>query len=196
MENQKIKETIKVSNGKPIYCLQVEQGEAKMQIYIRNGEIYFESCNYSFDNYMDAMARRNAELNKIITRFNMAKIKDVNSATPETIEQALKETIKICTFDEKNPLHSSILRNTGTFNNDKESVARKVYKDMAKGYKNFVKNSYRSPNQLFKIAIGIFVTLPITCNVLNWVYPRFMDICFPKLAGAKANQKAREKEVK
>lgn len=51
MDNQEIKETIKISNGKPIYCLQVKQGEAKMQIYIRNGEIYFEGCNYSFDNY-------------------------------------------------------------------------------------------------------------------------------------------------
>lgn len=48
---QEIKETIKISNGKPIYCLQVKQGEAKMQIYIRNGEIYFEECRYSFDSY-------------------------------------------------------------------------------------------------------------------------------------------------
>ena len=46
-----IKETIKVRNGKPIYCLQVTQGEAKMQIYINNGDIYFESCGYGFDKY-------------------------------------------------------------------------------------------------------------------------------------------------
>ena len=51
MEKQEIKETIKISNGKPIYCLQVEQGESKMQIYIRNWEIYFESCGYGFDRY-------------------------------------------------------------------------------------------------------------------------------------------------
>lgn len=51
MEKQEIKETIKISNGKPIYCLQIEQGESKMQIYIKSGEIYFESCGYGFDRY-------------------------------------------------------------------------------------------------------------------------------------------------
>ena len=55
MENEnaetKIKEVIKVRDGKPVYCLQVEQGESKMQIYIRNGDIYFESCSYGFDKY-------------------------------------------------------------------------------------------------------------------------------------------------
>lgn len=51
MNEQKIKECIKIRNGKPIYCLQVEQGDSKMQIYINNGQIYFESCGYGFDNY-------------------------------------------------------------------------------------------------------------------------------------------------
>lgn len=51
MENNIIKETIKIYEGKPIYCLQLEQGESKMQIYIRNGKIYFESCSYGFDKY-------------------------------------------------------------------------------------------------------------------------------------------------
>lgn len=46
-----IKETIKTSDGKLKYCLQVTQGDNKMQIYIRNGEIYFESCRYGFDSY-------------------------------------------------------------------------------------------------------------------------------------------------
>lgn len=51
-ENEtKIKETIKTENGKLRYCLQITQGEAKMQVYIRNGEIYFESCSYGFNSY-------------------------------------------------------------------------------------------------------------------------------------------------
>lgn len=51
MADIKIKETIKTSGGKLKYCLQVEQGDAKMQIYIQNGEIYFESCGYGFNTY-------------------------------------------------------------------------------------------------------------------------------------------------
>lgn len=51
-ENEiKIKETIRTADGKLQYCLQITQGEAKMQVYIRNGEIYFESCNYGFNSY-------------------------------------------------------------------------------------------------------------------------------------------------
>ncbi len=47
----KIKETIKTSDGKIQYCLQIEQGEMKLQLYIRHGELYFESCNYGFSSY-------------------------------------------------------------------------------------------------------------------------------------------------
>lgn len=152
--------------------------------------------NYSFENYMNAMTRRNSILDNIITKFDLAKIEDVKGATPEAIEKSIKATIDNCIFSEENSVVSSILKQTGTFDKDKETITKKVYKDIAKGYKEFVKNSYKSPNQLWKILIGVCITLPITCNVLNWVYPRFMDKFFPKLAGAKANQKAREKEVK
>lgn len=153
--------------------------------------------NYSFDNYMEAMTKRNAEIDKIITKFELAKIKDLKSATPKEIKKAIQSAIECCHFEDgKNPLQTSILRDTGTFNTKKEKLVEKVYKDVAKGYKKFVQNSYKSHNQLWKIAIGVGITLPITCSVLNWVYPRFMDLCFPKLAGAKAKQKAREKEGK
>ncbi len=51
-ENEtEIKETIKTEDGKLKYCLQITQAGAKMQVYIRNGEIYFESCRYGFDSY-------------------------------------------------------------------------------------------------------------------------------------------------
>lgn len=46
-----VKETIKTEDGKLIYCLQIEQGELKLQLYIRRGELYFESCRYGFDNF-------------------------------------------------------------------------------------------------------------------------------------------------
>ena len=152
--------------------------------------------NYSFDNYMEAMAKRNSILDKIITKFELAKIKNVESATPEVIEKAVKDVITNCHFNKENSLLNSILACTETFQQDEKELTKKVYKDIAKGYKTFVKNSYRSPNQLVKIAIGVCITLPITCSALNWVYPRFMDKFFPELAGAKAKQKAREKEVK
>lgn len=149
---------------------------------------------YSFDNYMDAMAKRNAELDKVITKLEMSKIKDLRLAEPQVIEKAIKEAIEHCHFEEKNSLLESILHDTQAFNTKKEKLVDKIYKDVAKGYKKFVSNSYKSHNQLWKILIGVCITLPITCNVLNWVYPRFMNLVFPKLAGSKAKQAERQAE--
>ena len=155
-------------------------------------------CNgtFSFDSYMDAMAKRNAELDKIITKLEIAKIKDLKGATPEVIEKTIKEAAEICHFEDHEKLLKSILHDTKAFDTNKESLVKKIYKDVAKGYKKFVSESYKSHNQIWKIAIGVLITLPITCNVLNWVYPRFMELVFPKLAGSKAKQAQLEKEGK
>ena len=50
--------------------------------------------------------------------------------------------------------------------------------------------------KIIKIAIGVLITLPITCNALNWIYPRFMEKFGPKWSGAKAKSKEKEMEVK
>jgi len=46
-----IYEAIKVSNGKCIYCVKYVQGDNKLFLYIRDGEIYFESNEYGFSSY-------------------------------------------------------------------------------------------------------------------------------------------------
>jgi hypothetical protein len=89
---------------------------------------------YSFDNYMDAMAKRNAELDKIITKLEMSKIKDLKLAKPEVIQKAIKEAIEHCHFEEGNALLESILHDTQAFNTKKEKLVDKIYKDVAKRY--------------------------------------------------------------
>lgn len=151
-------------------------------------------CNgkYSFDKYLDAMSTRNARLNTIITKLKLNKIEKTDKATKESVEKAINSVIENCRFDESNSLLKTILHDTDTFNFDKEKLTGKVYKDVAKQYKEFVRNHYKGTNQIIKIAVGVGITLPITCNVLNWVYPRIMDKWFPELAGSKKAQKARE----
>lgn len=149
---------------------------------------------YSPEKYQQELLNRNAELDNIIKHFEEIKIKDVKAATPEKIGKAVEGAAECCLFDRKNHLRVSLLHDTATFGTDKEKITKKIYKDITKGYKKFVQRSYKSHNQLWKIAIGVCITLPITCNVLNWVYPRFMDWAFPKLAGSKAKSKQAEKE--
>ena len=141
--------------------------------------------NYSEENYLKAMKNRNSELDGIIKELNEGKIKDIGKATKETIKEVVEKVSKICSYDKKNSLLHTIFHDTDTFNEQAEEVSKKMFKDIAKRYKKFMENSYKSFNQPLKVLIGVFISLPITCNLLNWVYPRFMDLFFPKLSGAK-----------
>ena len=51
-------------------------------------------------------------------------------------------------------------------------------------------------NQIASILVGLFITLPVTCSALNWVYPRFMNIFFPELANSKKSDAPEEKVKK
>ncbi|MBR6099135.1 hypothetical protein IKP85_05245 [bacterium] len=45
----------------------------------------------------------------------------------------------------------------------------------------------------YKQFVGIFVSLsilPFTCTLLNWIYPRFMDVFFPNLSSKKHGKEA------
>ena len=131
------------------------------------------------------MKERNASLTAIIDNLESKKIKDVAKATKETIETTVKGIIEACTFDEGNIKLKTILHDTDTFNFKVKDLTQKVHKDATKLYKKLIENNYKSVNQISKVIIGVLVTLPITCNLLNWVYPRFMELVFPKLAGVK-----------
>ena len=137
--------------------------------------------------YEKTLKKRNHILSDLIVDFEDAEIKDVKNADEKVIEQAINKIKKVCQFDEKNAVLKSILENTDTFDSDGEKLTDKIYKDIAKAYKKMVENHYKGWNQLTKVGVGVFITLPITCTALNWVYPRFMEIFFPKLAGVKKN---------
>lgn len=149
--------------------------------------------SYSKENYLQAMKNRNSELDKIIKELNGDKIADIGTATKDSIKATLEKVAKTCSYDRKNSLLHTILHDTDTFHEQSEEIFKKMSKDVAKKYKKMVENSYKSFNQPLKVLIGVFITLPITCNLLNWVYPRFMDLFFPKLSGAKKSKEGGNK---
>ena len=40
--------------------------------------------------------------------------------------------------------------------------------------------------------LGALAVLPISCELLNWIYPRFMDAVFPNLSSKKHNNESKE----
>lgn len=144
-----------------------------------------EMCNGNFsrETYRTAMLDRNKVLADRIVELTAAKISDTKSADTNAIKSAIGKIAKQCNFEDTDGIIKSVLRDTDTFDYDLAKITKKIYHDIAKGYKKLVENNYKSWNQFTKIGVGVFITLPITCTALNWVYPRFMDMFFPKLSG-------------
>ena len=140
---------------------------------------------YTKTRYYNALIERVNVLEERLVKLNASKIKNPAAATPETIKEAIAKVVRYCNFRHDNGVVESVLKNTDTFSHDTKALQNKVVKDIVKGYKKLIDNSFKSLNQITKIAVGVFITLPITCTALNWVYPRFMELFFPKLAGTK-----------
>ena len=142
---------------------------------------------YDIEQYFKSMTDRNAELNKIITDFTNAKKKKKKPIDNKLIKSTMDKIKKVCSYEEGNKFLKGILHDTDTFdsNSNIAKLSKKIHKDVVKGYKKFVSNKFTAISQIIQILIGVGITLPITCNALNWVYPRAMELFFPKLSGVK-----------
>ncbi len=147
---------------------------------------------YTQQKYFKVMTDRNAELDKIITKFSLDKLDPKSAIEDNTIRTTIDKIKKVCSFKENDKFLRGILHDTDTFNSDIAKLSKKIHKDIIKGYKGFVKNHFSGISQIIQILIGVGITLPITCNALNWVYPRAMELFFPKLSGVKKASKGGE----
>ena len=138
------------------------------------------------EKYLAKMQSDNRLVEDIVSQLEGTKIKDVANSDGDIIKQTLERLKQICTYDEgaNKQLHG-IFHDTETMQKNAGKISEKIYKDMAKGYKKFIEGGYKGFSQVAKVLTGVFITLPITCTALNWVYPRFMELFFPKLAGVK-----------
>lgn len=140
---------------------------------------------FSPEKYLEKMEETNKNLDDIIKKLEKSKLTNSQNISETEIKNIVDKIAGYCTFDENNYRLKNKFLNTATFQSDKNELINKIYKDIIKGYKKFLEDRYKGFNQLSKIAIGLCITLPITCTALNWVYPRFMELCFPKLSGKK-----------
>lgn len=146
-----------------------------------------DACNgdFSKEKYLGIMEEGNKKLQGIVDNLESIKIKDIDKADENVIKQTLEKIAEKCQYDGKDGRLRNLLESSGTFLPDKNAIKAKVKKEAIEGYKAIVDSNYKGFNQLTKVAIGVLITLPITCTALNWVYPRFMDIFFPSLSGSK-----------
>ena len=146
---------------------------------------------FSLDKYYEYMKSNNQKLDDVIDAFKELKFTEADIASGKVDENVIKETLKKlsqrCVLNTEDSKLASMLADVGVFESDAESLGNRVYKDVVKNFKKYVGDHFKGTNQITKILIGVCITLPITCTALNWVYPRFMEIFFPGLAGTKKN---------
>lgn len=70
-------------------------------------------------------------------------------------------------------------------NNPNHRLSKFEYgKEIANAFENIVKKNIKAHKQITGLIVS-FLMLPVTCSLLNWCYPRFMDAVFPNLSNKK-----------
>lgn len=62
---------------------------------------------------------------------------------------------------------------------------------VAERIKNVIKNDIKGFQRMTGLVVA-FAMLPVSCSLLNWVYPRFMDAVFPNLSNKKHSNEAKD----
>lgn len=150
---------------------------------------------FSVNNYEEALILRNNILEEKVVKLLRTKINNPAKLNENSLHSILGRVIEICGVKEGNVVHD-ILRDTSTFGIKGNELKHKIYKDVVNCYKDLIDKHALSMSQYTKIAVGVLITLPITCTALNWVYPRFMDLFFPNLSGAKKNKPEENPQTK
>ena len=63
--------------------------------------------------------------------------------------------------------------------------------EVASKLKALTKSHIEGVKRIATLTAALMV-LPVSCSLLNWIYPRFMDAVFPKLSSKKHNNEAKE----
>ena len=157
-----------------------------------------KACEGTFteEKYLQTMIDTNNDLSNIVEQLKKCKIDKVENATEKTIQEAIQQIAECCQYEPENQRLATKVQSTATFQSSLGELLKNIRKDIVKGYKKVLEERYKGFNQISKIAIGLCITLPITCTALNWVYPRFMKLCFPKLSGCKKEDAASQKTAK
>jgi hypothetical protein len=182
-------ENAKSEDLKTIYKEFIELGDGNSQASRASRTIerfakIKRACNGTFtpDKYRESMVKEENELLRRLRKF--AEISKGLEESPESIKETITKIAENCKYNDSN---KKIFHNISTFGQNVQELKTKICKDVVKGYKDMLKGRYRFIKEVAGISLGLFVTVPLTCHALNWVYPRFMDIFFPNLAGTHKN---------
>ncbi len=144
---------------------------------------------FDMNKYHKYLTDKNETLRKTIKKLEALKFEDLSKVDSKNIQETITKLIDVCYIDSDKPKELEklklIFKDNGAFLSNFDKLTEKIYNDVVSCYKELAGHRFGLFKQLTKVGVGVLVTLPITCTALNWVYPRFMEIFFPGLAGIK-----------
>lgn len=144
---------------------------------------------FDLDKYRRYLKEKNETIRKTVKELEALKFGDLSNVEAKNIQETITKLIDTCHIKDEDPKKLEklklIFKDNGAFLSDPEALGKKVYNDVVACYKELVGHRFSLFKQLTKVCVGVLVTLPITCTALNWIYPRFMELFFPNLAGIK-----------
>ena len=158
--------------------------------------VYSSREAISFSDVQQALLEKVAKMQEHVKKYNGIK-------SDEEVEQLVKNIVA----EEKGKIQSAL----NFYKSIKASISektninelRKLIEEKCKELKiedsglnkNFIEevankliSRAKTNMKWYKQFVGVFVSLsmlPFTCTLLNWIYPRFMDVFFPNLSSKK-----------
>ncbi len=121
-----------------------------------------------------------AEVSKLVAASVEKEINALKESQKfyETLKRSITEQSKI------KDLQAQITAQKNLLNIEQSSLN----KDFAREVAEQLISRTNAHMKCYKQIVGVFVSLailPFTCTLLNWIYPRFMDVFFPNLSNKK-----------
>lgn len=166
-------------NGKPVIHTDdiiMEELREKTDKMLKHAEKYGTITD---ENLIKAEVEKSVAERKDAFKVSLKTLQDLEKRitngekiTVSEIEQLFKEKAKGISFKDS-ALHTEFAE------------------ELIDKYKNNIKNNIKGHKQFTGLIISLAV-LPITCTLLNWVYPRFMDAVFPNLSNKKHDNESKQ----
>ena len=104
------------------------------------------------------------------------------------VKNAIKEEKSVNFIEKMFKNKTKELRNEGKeFRLEDKIFAEEVAKKLKELTKKHIEGVKRISTLIFALAM-----LPVSCSLLNWLYPRFMDAVFPNLSSKKHSNEAKD----
>jgi len=132
----------------------------------------------------EVVERISANINKAITKMNGDK--NVIEEMQKIIEAAMKPNASVA---EKAAATAKKLAQKAKTISQKDFV----YDVVQKHIKN-INGNVKGLKQMIGLGVSLAI-LPLTCSLLNYIYPKFMDLVFPELSKTK-HSKEKDKLIK